>query len=1284
MSSPTRLLFVAIVAASIWNLAASPSVADGQQPQLEWLEGFTLIVLDSDDAASLHRARGLIESHGGQIAILSPPSLLMGWVPFELRDELIGREHIKQIFFTDLIPGEVEIEDQQTRHMVTWFNRVIRGEYQEQYRRLQRVSPEEDPRTRLSDVWLREDFDEGAYNDNLRNNGFDVQRLKDQGILLERSTRAIAGNSDRMMGTVATTVIFAESDGTGADPDTYTWTDQHVQDYIAGVNTGLAWWSSRSRDYNDCWVAFYVRYFPPTDSRCQQWREMVLHPSADVADMVSDIMDNFGYAVGGHWTQVDAFNTAQRSTYGTEWSYTAFVAYNPWPAPTQLTDGHSAFAYWAGPYTFLLHRSSGWAPEQVFAHESGHIFKACDEYAGGCTSTSCTTECANGVVNGNCEECTAAVPCMMRNNSFLLCSYTDDHVGWQLSPCAPPPLAPPTVSTLSLASGVQGADYDVTIAGSDFVYGAFADFGDGVTLTNFNLVNPDTILVSIAIDNDATPGPRDVVVYNRDMQSSTTTGGFEVMTSTRHYVSLAGAAVFPYVTPANAATTFSDALDAAGEGDSLLVESTTIGLSTLNVTKAVTFSGAWTGGFSGRDVVNSKTTLDLSGNILILAGAGETVIEGFVLENGTGSPDIVPRTGNFGGAVKIFNSTVKISHCEIRQCQATGGSGFSGGGGVFAYGSYVTIEDSFIHDNTATFGGGVYLHNCTAIFTGNTIADNVVTTSSVQPAGGGIALEECGLVIMTGNTIDGNTGSREGGGVWAKNSNSVVVGGGVISNNTSSFSGAGIWAFDSNFDLDGVTISRNVSSTFGGGLSFTDSSDAVVSGCELLWNTALIGGGMYYSDGILSVRHNLFVGNNATSSGGAVYISGVAAGEMAGNTLDRNSGLSGGGLVFINSPFEVYNNIVVNTTGHGVQCSSTPATLSYNDVWNSSGDDYNGCAPGAGAVSLDPAFVDTTAGDYHLGVHSAGIDAGRPGAQYEDPDGSRGDMGWYGSHTFVMDQPKYAEGLTAELTGGDVVLRWNGNPEGDIDAYAVYCDSVSGFTPSLDNFVQFVSAPDTSVTLTAPGDSAYYRVGAVDGDGYAGGYSNQAVASPLSPVVVQAFAARLFENAVELTWIVHSDGELIGYDLYRAPGNRDDFNKLNPSLLSVGTSQYADDEIELGTVYRYRLMAIDYDGNEYASQILRIATQPLELRMVQNYPNPFNPTTTIEFTLPRRADVKITVYTAAGAAVRTLVDRPLEAGPHSVEWNGKDSMGVPVGSGIYFCTLRAGKRSVTQKMTLLK
>jgi len=129
-------------------------------------------------------------------------------------------------------------------------------------------------------------------------------------------------------------------------------------------------------------------------------------------------------------------------------------------------------------------------------------------------------------------------------------------------------------------------------------------------------------------------------------------------------------------------------------------------------------------------------------------------------------------------------------------------------------------------------------------------------------------------------------------------------------------------------------------------------------------------------------------------------------------------------MTLVSAPVEVYNNIVTNATGYGIYCTGTLPVLSYNDVWNSSAGNYYGGTAGVGSISEDPVYVDTALVDYHLGVHSPAIDAGRPGIAYGDPDGSPGDMGIYGSHAFTMDQPSYVKGLEAESAAGGLTLRW--------------------------------------------------------------------------------------------------------------------------------------------------------------------------------------------------------------------------------------------------------------------
>jgi len=90
----------------------------------------------------------------------------------------------------------------------------------------------------------------------------------------------------------------------------------------------------------------------------------------------------------------------------------------------------------------------------------------------------------------------------------------------------------------------------------------------------------------------------------------------------------------------------------------------------------------------------------------------------------------------------------------------------------------------------------------------------------------------------------------------------------------------------------------------------------------------------------------------------------------------------------------VMNNIVTASTLYGIYAVGTSPVLTYNDVWNNA-TNYQNCSPGTGSISADPVFINP-ANDFHLQSGSPCIDAGNPGVQYNDPDGSRNDMGAYG------------------------------------------------------------------------------------------------------------------------------------------------------------------------------------------------------------------------------------------------------------------------------------------------
>ncbi len=85
-----------------------------------------------------------------------------------------------------------------------------------------------------------------------------------------------------------------------------------------------------------------------------------------------------------------------------------------------------------------------------------------------------------------------------------------------------------------------------------------------------------------------------------------------------------------------------------------------------------------------------------------------------------------------------------------------------------------------------------------------------------------------------------------------------------------------------------------------------------------------------------------------------------------------------------------------------------------------------------------------------------------------------------------------------------------------------------------------------------------------------------------------------------------------------------------------------------------------------------------------NYPNPFNPTTTIEYSVPEKGNVRIDIYNILGQRVNSLVNSEHSKGTHTIQWDGKDSDNNTLSSGIYFYKVSQNGKSVTKKIVMMK
>ncbi len=191
------------------------------------------------------------------------------------------------------------------------------------------------------------------------------------------------------------------------------------------------------------------------------------------------------------------------------------------------------------------------------------------------------------------------------------------------------------------------------------------------------------------------------------------------------------------------------------------------------------------------------------------------------------------------------------------------------------------------------------------------------------------------------------------------------------------------------------------------------------------------------------------------------------------------------------------------------------------------------------------------------------------------------------------------------------------------------------------------------------------------------------------PVELTSFSAKVVNAVVELNWTTATELNNQGFEIFRSAQNDNNWQKIG-FVPGFGTTtepknySYFDQSVKSGTYY-YRLKQIDFDGSfTYSGVVETEVSLPTEFSLEQNYPNPFNPSTTIRFSLPSDAIVKISIYNLIGEKVADVIDKGFTAGVHNVVYDASS-----LNSGIYFYKINAtdasGKiYSATRKMTLLK
>ena len=276
----------------------------------------------------------------------------------------------------------------------------------------------------------------------------------------------------------------------------------------------------------------------------------------------------------------------------------------------------------------------------------------------------------------------------------------------------------------------------------------------------------------------------------------------------------------------------------------------------------------------------------------------------------------------------------------------------------------------------------------------------------------------------------------------------------------------------------------------------------------------------------------------------------------------------------------------------------------------------------------------------------------------------------------------------------------------DLDLYV----SVAEGTPNrnnafFENLGNGVFSPLTAIGL----DHSYKSYGNAIGDFDNNGYCDIAVFN-------QQALVNLYKSSGGVNnWIKielegtgsNRDGIGTWIDIYRGGEKFSRYTHCGISYLSQNSSIQT---IGVGSTTVIDSIVIRWPGPDYRVDILRSvavnqkllvvegqgvttidrdATGPPNYALDQNYPNPFNPSTSIQYSLSKSAFITLKVYSILGEDIRTLIDRPQQAGTFQVAWDGRSNTGSRVSSGLYFYRFGASaisgeSVSISRKMILLK
>ena len=332
--------------------------------------------------------------------------------------------------------------------------------------------------------------------------------------------------------------------------------------------------------------------------------------------------------------------------------------------------------------------------------------------------------------------------------------------------------------------------------------------------------------------------------------------------------------------------------------------------------------------------------------------------------------------------------------------------------------------------------------------------------------------------------------------------------------------------------------------------------------------------------------------------------------------------------------------------------------------------------PGYGALDTSIFYVFDPSGDL-LGGGDGVLFSGDEGLAY---------TGYYATWNTIITMYGIDDGVDQAILGG--ALSGEYAPPNAPNVSAIV-DSVLSWTLYYWDMDEASVAAVKNTPLDANGTTFPQAAVAQINTWLAGGLGLSAIGSALLPYIqggVTNLQAALTAAGAPLTYDTSGDPVIVndsGHDLSMADF---DFEYADYGLIinnkggRIKAESYANcfpakwtQRVDSHWSYMGALSTVNDDN---------ITVDRFELK--GNYPNPFNPTTKIRFTNDRSSNVKVTVYALNGEKVATIMNRQVNAGAYDVSWNGRNSNGSIVSTGMYLYDIESDGRRLQGKMLFLK